>query len=139
MHFNLYTLPVDQEPVAGKNTWLPKGFAITDSLLQWCKDNQLWLILDLHAAPGGQGNDLNISDRDDTKPSLWDLKANRDKTIALWKELAKRYVNEPMIAAYDLINEPNWGFEDPKDKNGLQEKGNAPLKELLVRYHKSDP
>jgi endoglucanase len=137
MHFNLYTLPVDQEPVAGKNTWLPKGFAITDSLLQWCKDNQLWLILDLHAAPGGQGNDLNISDRDDTKPSLWDLKANRDKTIALWKELAKRYVNEPMIAAYDVINEPNWGFEDPKDKNGLQEKGNAPLKELLVDITKA--
>lgn len=132
MHYNLYTLPVDQEPVAGKNTWLGKGFVMTDSLLQWCKDNQLWLILDLHAAPGGQGNDLNISDRDDTKPSLWDLKANRDKTIALWVELAKRYVNEPMIAAYDLINEPNWGFEDPKDKNGIQEKTNAPLKEILV-------
>lgn len=132
MHYELYTLPVDQEPVPGKNTWLEKGFAMTDSLLQWCKDNQVWLILDLHAAPGGQGNDLNISDRDDTKPSLWDLKANRDKTIALWKELAKRYVNEPMIAAYDIINEPNWGFEDPSDKNGLQEKGNVPLKELLV-------
>ncbi|MBO9636448.1 MAG: cellulase family glycosylhydrolase, partial [Chitinophagaceae bacterium] len=132
MHYELYTLPVDQEPVPGKNTWLPKGFAMTDSLLQWCKDNQVWLILDLHAAPGGQGNDLNISDRDDTKPSLWDLKANRDKTIALWKELAKRYVNEPMIAAYDIINEPNWGFEDPTDKNGLQEKGNGPLKGLLV-------
>ncbi|WP_127126116.1 cellulase family glycosylhydrolase [Pseudoflavitalea rhizosphaerae] len=138
MHYDLYTLPVDKEPVAGKNTWLTKGFEMTDSLLQWCKDNQLWLILDLHAAPGGQGNDLNISDRDDTKPSLWDLKANRDKTIALWKELAKRYVNEPTIAAYDVINEPNWGFDDPKnDKNGLQEKGNGPLKELLVDITKA--
>ncbi|QEC45743.1 cellulase family glycosylhydrolase [Pseudobacter ginsenosidimutans] len=137
MHYDLYTLPVEKEPVAGKNTWLTKGFAMTDSLLQWCKDNQLWLILDLHAAPGGQGNDLNISDRDDTKPSLWDLKANRDKTIALWKELAMRYVNEPMIAAYDVINEPNWGFEDPNDKNGLQENGNGPLKELLVDITKA--
>ena len=27
MHFNLFTLPVDAEPVAGKNTWLPAGFA----------------------------------------------------------------------------------------------------------------
>lgn len=132
MHYNLYTLPVEQEPVPGKNTWLTKGFAMTDSLLQWCKDNQLWLILDLHAAPGGQGNDLNISDGDTSKPFLWELQANRDKTVALWKELAKRYVNEPMIAAYDLINEPNWGFEDPKDRNGLQEKNNIPLKALLV-------
>lgn len=137
MHYALYTLPVDQEPVPGKHTWLEKGFAITDSLLQWCRDNQLWLILDLHAAPGGQGNDLNISDRDDTRPSLWDLKDNRDKTVALWKELAKRYANEPMIAAYDVINEPNWGFEDPNDKNGIQEKGNIPLKELLVDITKA--
>ena len=71
MHFNLYTLSVDQEPVAGKNTWLDKGFKLTDSLLSWCKANHIYLILDLHAAPGGQGNDINISDRDTTKPSLW--------------------------------------------------------------------
>ena len=70
MHYNLFTLPVDQEPVAGQNTWLDKGFAITDSLLAWCKANHMYLILDLHAAPGGQGNDLNISDRDSSKPSL---------------------------------------------------------------------
>jgi endoglucanase len=69
MHYQLYTLPVDQEPVAGKNTWLEKGFALTDSLLKWCKANHMYLILDLHAAPGGQGNDLAISDRDPAKPS----------------------------------------------------------------------
>ena len=64
MHFNLYTLPIDKEPVKGENTWLEKGFQITDSLLAWCKANKIYLILDLHGAPGGQGNDLNISDRD---------------------------------------------------------------------------
>jgi endoglucanase len=134
MHFDLYTLPIEKEPVAGKNTWLEKGFAMTDSLLAWCKANQLYLILDLHAAPGGQGNDFNISDRNPTLPSLWDSEANKEKTIALWRELAKRYVNEPWIGAYDLINEPNWGFEDPvNDKNGLKEKTNAPLRDLLVR------
>ncbi len=26
MHFNLFTLPIDQEPEAGKNTWLTVGF-----------------------------------------------------------------------------------------------------------------
>jgi endoglucanase len=134
MHFDLYTLPVEKEPVAGKHTWIEKGFAMTDSLLSWCKANQLYLILDLHAAPGGQGNDFNISDRNPALPSLWDSEANREKTIALWKELARRYVDEPWIGAYDLINEPNWGFEDlANDKNGLKEKTNAPLKELLKR------
>ncbi len=131
MHYALYTLPVEQEPVAGKNTWLEKGFALTDSLLNWCKANKLYLILDLHAAPGGQGNDLAISDRDPAKPSLWDSEANLQKTIDLWKKIAERYADEPWIGGYDIINEPNWGFEDPEDKRGTAEKKNAPLKKLL--------
>ncbi|PWK72478.1 carbohydrate binding protein with CBM6 domain [Mucilaginibacter oryzae] len=133
MHYNLYTLPVDKEPVAGKNTWIEKGFKMTDDLLAWCKANHMYLILDLHATPGGQGNDLNISDRDPDKPSLWDSEANKAKTIALWRKLAERYKNEPYIGAYDIINEPNWGFDDPRnDKNGLKEKTNAPLRKLMV-------
>src|ERR1035437_3036881 len=29
MHYNLFTLPVEQEPEVGKNTWLEKGFELT--------------------------------------------------------------------------------------------------------------
>ena len=133
MHYNLYTLPVEMEPVKGENTWMEKGFQITDSLLAWCKANRMYLILDLHAAPGGQGNDLNISDRDPTKPSLWESEANQQKTIALWKKLAQRYAKEPWIGGYDILNEPNWGFEDlANDKNGLKEKKNEPLRKLMM-------
>jgi endoglucanase len=131
MHFDLYTLPVDQEPVAGQNTWLEKGFALTDSLLGWCRANHLYLILDLHATPGGQGNDLPISDRHPEKPSLWESEANRSKTIALWRKLAERYANEPWIGGYDIINEPNWGFEDAADSRGTKETKNIPLKQLM--------
>ena len=138
MHYDLYTLPVDKEPVAGQHTWLTKGFALTDSLVAWCKANDMYLILDLHAAPGGQGNDLNISDRDPSKPSLWQSEANQQKMIAFWKKIAERYVNEATIAAYDIINEPNWGFEDPvNDKNGLNESKNEPLKKLMVGITKA--
>jgi hypothetical protein len=133
MHYNLYTLPIEKEPVAGQNTWLDKGFEMTDKLLAWCKANHMYLILDMHATPGGQGNDLNISDRDPNKPSLWDSEANQQKLIALWKKLAERYKNEPNIGGYDIINEPNWGFEDPEhDKNGLKEKKNEPLRKLMI-------
>lgn len=132
MHYNLFTLPVEEEPVAGENTWIETGFRMTDSLLAWCEKNKMYLILDLHAAPGGQGNDLNISDRDPSKPSLWDSEANQRKTVALWKKLAERYGNEPWIGAYDIINEPNWGFESKDDKNGCSEQKNEPLKKLMV-------
>lgn len=133
MHYKLYTLPVEQEPDSAAQTWLKTGFEMTDSLLSWCKANQLYLILDLHAAPGGQGNDVNISDRDSTQPSLWQSPAAQLKTIALWRKLAERYRDEPAIGAYDILNEPNWGFEDPADRNGLKESQNKPLRDLLIR------
>jgi endoglucanase len=108
MHYNLFTLPVQEEPVPGENTWLTKGYEMTDSLLSWCEQNEIYLILDLHAAPGGQGYEAAISDYNPEYPSLWESKANRDKTVALWKTLAERYADEPWIGGYDLINEPNW-------------------------------
>jgi aryl-phospho-beta-D-glucosidase BglC (GH1 family) len=118
MHYNLYTTD--------------KGFAITDTLLAWCKANRMYLILDLHAAPGGQGNDLNISDRDGSKPALWESTENQQQTIALWKKIAAHYKNEPYIGAYDILNEPNFGFDDAvNDKNGTKEQHNVPLKKLM--------
>ncbi len=112
MHYNLFTLPVEEEPDVNKNTFLPEGFELVDSLLSWCSDNHIWLILDLHATPGGQGHDEAISDYDPSKPSLWESPENRAKTIALWHKLAERYKDEPWIGGYDLINETNWDLGD---------------------------
>jgi len=105
MHYNLYTLPIEEEPVAGQQTWLDAGFDLTDALLEWCEENEMYLILDLHAAPGGQGNDAAISDYDSDKPSLWESAENKAKTVALWGRLAERYADEPWIGGYDLLNE----------------------------------
>jgi endoglucanase len=121
MHYNLFTLPVEDEPVPGENTWLDRGYELTDSLLSWCEQNEIYLILDLHAAPGGQGSESSISDYNPEYPSLWESKANRDKTVALWKILAERYAGETWIGGYDLINEPNWNLP-----------GNTMLRQLYV-------
>lgn len=136
MHYNLYTPAVEEEPIKGKNTWLEKGFTLTDSLLSWCKENQMYLILDMHATPGGQGHDVNISDRDPSKPSLWESRENQEKLIALWKKLAERYKNEAWIGAYDIINEPNWAFTGAH-KNGIDEQDNGPLKSLMMEITKA--
>lgn len=108
MHYNLFTLPIEKESVAGQNTWLDKGFTLVDSLLKWCTANQMYLILDLHAAPGGQGHDAAIADYDNTKPSLWESAANRAKTVELWKKIAEKYASYSWIGGYDILNEPNW-------------------------------
>ena len=121
MHYNLFTLPIEAEPVKGSNTWLPKGFTIVDNLLDWCEANNMYLILDLHGAPGGQGANAAISDYDTSKPSLWESQENKDKTIALWRKLAERYKDEPWIGGYDLLNEVNWNLP-----------GNTQLKALYI-------
>lgn len=121
IHYDLLTLPVDQEPAAGVDTWKEDGFRRIDDLLAWSKANGIYLILDLHAAPNGQGNDLPIADRDPSKPSLWESPEARRKTIALWTKLAARYKDEPTVGAYDLINEPNWDFDGSGNKNGCKD------------------
>lgn len=126
MHYNLFTLPIEDEPDPTQNTWLDKGFEMTDSLLSWCKAHNMYLILDLHAAPGGQGKDANISDYDPEKPSLWESEYNKKKTIDLWRKIAAYYADEPMIGGYDIINEPNWTFEG-KNKNGTEDTSNQPI------------
>jgi endoglucanase len=131
MHYNLFTLPVEKEPVAGQDTWIETGLKMTDNLLSWCKKNKMYLILDLHAAPGGQGNDRPIADIDTLKPRLWQSNVNQNKTIALWKKLAERYKDEEWIGGYDLINETNYKLE-----------GNAALKklfsEIITEIRKAD-
>jgi len=132
LHYDQLTLAGDREPTPGTDTWNEAGFKQIDDLIGWVKANNMVLILDLHAAPGGQGTDLAISDRDPSKPSLWDSAENRRKTVALWRKLAERYANEPAVGAYDIINEPNWDFEKPGGGHGCEETTNAPLRSLTM-------
>ncbi|MDO9367400.1 MAG: cellulase family glycosylhydrolase [Sphingopyxis sp.] len=133
IHFDQLTLSADKEPKAGQDTWHQDGFQRIDRLLAWSKANGIYLILDLHAAPGGQGNDLAISDRDPATPSLWDSSENQRKTVALWTKLAARYKDEQWIGGYDLINEPNWSFATPGKGNGCDETENKAVWSLQQR------
>ncbi len=120
MHYNLFT---PQELPVGE--YISKGFDLIDSLLSWCADNEVYLILDLHAAPGGQGDDAGICDYDPSQPSLWESEENKARTADLWKTLAARYADEKWIGGYDLINEPKW--------DDLLTNNNADLWNLLIR------
>jgi endoglucanase len=87
------------------NNFREKGFALVDTLLQWCEQYDLYMILDMHCAPGGQNKD-NISDSDGIEARLWTDPANQQLTFKIWKGIAQRYVNEYRIVGFDLINEP---------------------------------
>ncbi|MDA3821178.1 MAG: carbohydrate-binding protein, partial [Bacteroidales bacterium] len=124
LHYKWFTLPIEEEPVAGIQTWLEKGFALSDSLVKWCSENEMYVIFEMHGAPGGQGANADISDYDPSKPSLWESEENKTKLVALWHEIAKRYSDEPWVGGYDLINETNWTFP---------EGNNSQMKTLFLR------
>ena len=83
-----------------------EGFRTIDSLLKWTAANNMYVILDLHAAPGAQGTDANISDAL-VGNDLWNRNIYKDITVRLWQRLSARYINNDGVAFYDLINEPN--------------------------------
>ena len=80
------------------------GYEIVDSLIAWCRPHNMYLILDMHCAPGAQ-NSGPISDSDGNA-NLWLDEVNKQHAIQIWSDIATYYAEETLIGGYDLINEP---------------------------------
>ncbi|MDZ7372837.1 MAG: cellulase family glycosylhydrolase [candidate division KSB1 bacterium] len=98
-HYALLT-PPDQPGV-----YLEEGFQLLDRVVEWCRKYHLYLILDMHCAPGGQ-NKENHSDSDGIEARLWTDPSNQDRVVDIWRRIAERYAQEEWIGGYDLLNEP---------------------------------
>jgi endoglucanase len=81
------------------------GLRLVDRLIEWCRGSRLWVLLDLHGAPGGQTG-TNIDDSPNGKPELFMDARYRANTVKLWRNLAERYADETVVLGYDLLNEP---------------------------------
>src|SRR5437660_4875183 len=81
-----------------------EGFRLLDRLLVWSRSENLYMILDLHAAPGGQTG-ANIDDSAGY-PWLYESPQEQEHLIAIWRRLATHYRDEPTVLGYDLLNEP---------------------------------
>lgn len=83
----------------------PEGFKLLDQAIEWCEQHDIYVILDLHGAPGGQTG-TNIDNSENDQPELFQNPIYQDQTVFIWETLARRYVNKTIVAAYDLLNEP---------------------------------
>ena len=81
-----------------------EGFRLLDRLIAWSRAEHLYVILDLHAAPGGQTG-TNIDDSAGY-PWLYQSAQEQEHLIAIWRRLATHYRDEPTVLGYDLLNEP---------------------------------
>lgn len=80
------------------------GFKIIDRLLDWCEQYGVYVILDLHGAPGGQST--NHCCGSVGRCDLYTDPNAKDATVRLWTAIAERYKDRSAVAAYDLLNEP---------------------------------
>ncbi len=98
-HYKLFT---NEAYMGGQG--IAHGFAIMDKVINWCRQENLFVILDMHCAPGGQTGD-NIDDSWGS-PFLFESRQYRQQTVNTWKLIANHYRNEPTVMGYDLLNEP---------------------------------
>jgi aryl-phospho-beta-D-glucosidase BglC (GH1 family) len=94
-------------------------FVYLDRVVAWCHEAGLLVVLDMHCAPGGQTGD-NIDDSWGY-PYLFESAASQDRTVALWRKIARRYASEPAVLGYDLLNEPIAHYFDIATLNPLLE------------------
>src|SRR5882724_1928326 len=114
--FNVVRLPIYYdllEDDATPGRLRPDAFKWLDRAVSMATTAGIYVILDLHGAPGGQSTDQCTGHGGQNK--LW-LPENRKRTAFLWKAMAEHYRTNPTIAAYDLLNEPygNHG-DEPSD------------------------
>lgn len=122
--FNAVRVPLHYEyfvNAGSPDVWNNQGFTILDNLISWCSTEGIYVIIDLHAAPGGQSNNA-ISDYDSAKPSLWESEVNKSKTVELWRKISERYKFEPWVAGYDLLNEPAWNLPSGTDLRNVYDR-----------------
>jgi len=118
--FNTVRVPLNWrlfvEPDAdGADRFEGPGWLLVDRLVQWCRESGLRVILDLHAAPGGQTG-VNHDDGPGF-PLTFYVPRYRRLTIGLWRALAAHFRDEPAILGYDLLNEPISPYSDEQYLN----------------------
>lgn len=80
--------------------YMQSGWDWLDQNIDWARKYGLYLIIDMHVPQGGyQGGT-------DDGYALWEEAQNQDRLKALWVEIATRYHDEPVVAGWDIVNEP---------------------------------
>ncbi len=102
---NAVRLPVGYWVLGGEPPYVDAK-AELDQAFEWAQRQGLYVVLDLHGAPGSQnGNDHSGR----SGPLEWHTKPeNIARTLQVLEDLAERYKNQDSLIALELLNEPRW-------------------------------
>ncbi|MGE5309095.1 MAG: glycoside hydrolase family 5 protein [Deltaproteobacteria bacterium] len=112
--FNSVRLPVSYWLLMDDNgDWITRAdgsidFSRIDRIVDYCADRGIYVLIDLHAAPGGQSK-LDHSGRKGYNRLFersTDGELFRRRTVMVWEAIARHYRDNPWVCGYDLLNEP---------------------------------
>jgi endoglucanase len=93
----------DPLDLAAYDRWLQGELAKLDRLLPACQKYGLLVALDLHSPPGGRTTSGGYAGSDS---ALFTSAACQQRFVELWRDIARKYKDSPVIWGYDLANEP---------------------------------
>ncbi|MBH1940188.1 glycoside hydrolase family 5 protein [Mobilitalea sibirica] len=116
-------LPIDYMVIEDDDNpfqYKEEGFAYVDQCIEWCEDNNLNIILDLHRAAGYAFHSLKEN-------RLFEDEVLQQRYISLWQAFAKRYKDKGRHVVFELLNEivePNsdrWNALSKRAVEGIRE------------------
>jgi aryl-phospho-beta-D-glucosidase BglC (GH1 family) len=114
MGINCLRLPFWYRNLVDENgRFYENGFDSIDWFIEEAGKRGIYVILDMHGAPGSQnGSDHSGKDGGNNKEAASEFffgpnaAENQEIFYKIWEAVAQRYKDNPAVAGYDLLNEP---------------------------------
>jgi endoglucanase len=111
--FNVIRLPFSYLNLLNQDLfWREDAFERLDWFIDSCAEREIFVILDLHGAPGSQNGQQHSVDS--SQSALFSEEQNMALTEEIWVTVASRYKDNRWVAGYDLLNEPEGGYQEGK-------------------------
>ena len=83
-------------------------FAQLDEFIEGAAEYGIYTILDMHGAYGSQNGQDHSGEyiENDDDVDFYSNEEKMSKTAELWRAVAEHYIDNPAVAAFDLLNEP---------------------------------
>jgi endoglucanase len=104
--FNTIRLPFNSRMfLAGKGDINTSALQRMKKIVDAIGQNGLFVILDMHSAPGSQNCDWHSDSNG--KALFWEKRSSQLLFLKIWKALSGVFKEHPAVIGYDILNEPN--------------------------------